>query len=193
MKIYTKTGDNGESGYIGGRLPKDHLLFEVVGTLDELNSILGIVQTQIKNEKLEIKNQFGIETIQSLIFSIGAIIAGGKSKVDFKEVTLNLEKDIDLMESSLEPLKNFILPGGSKIAAYIHHSRSICRRTERLMIKFKNSTDFNSLIDLKTYSLTKGKYAEIVKFINRLSDWMFVLARFINKKSAISETIWIGN
>lgn len=186
MKIYTKTGDKGETGYIGGRTSKSNLLFDVLGTLDELNSVLGIACAKAVKKKYLQKE---ILKIQSDIFAMGGIFAGSKIVFSFKNETKILEQSVDLMEKGLVPLKNFILPGGSILGAYLHHARSICRKAERAIIIFESSKDLKVL--RKTgYNPQNILFSEVKIYINRLSDWLFVAARWENKRRNAKETLW---
>ncbi len=186
MKIYTKTGDKGETGFIGGRASKSNLLFDVLGTLDELNSVLGIAVSKA-NAIEELKNM--MLKIQSAILTIGGFFAGSEFTYNLKNEVNVLEQSIDLMEKDLEPLKNFILPGSSNLGAYLHYARSICRRAERSIIIFEGSNDLNVL--RKTgYNPQNILFSEVKIYINRLSDWLFVAARWENKKRGVKETLW---
>lgn len=179
MKIYTKTGDTGETGYIGGRLSKSHLLFDVLGDLDEFNSTIGIIISKLFNSK-DLKNLSKLLLkLQNNVFSIGAYFSGAKLSLNLDSETKILENQIDNWEHSLIPLKNFILPSGNELVSYIHFARSICRRIERKMVKFfeNNKEDVNS--------------GSFLKYINRLSDWLFVLARFAGKTTGAKEVLWI--
>ncbi len=181
MKIYTKTGDKGQTGIIGKRISKASKLIDALGSLDELNASLGIVIYKVISEKTEQKLlkkiEKDLEDTQSIIFSIGGILAGGRIKLNLKLQTKKLESRMDKMDKELEPLQNFILPGGSNISSSLHLSRAICRRAERRLV------DYFEEISLKDES-------EILPFVNRLSDYFFTLARYINLKSGFKETIW---
>ncbi len=182
MKIYTKTGDKGETGIIGGRISKGSSVIETVGTFDELNSVIGMVVSKIRTLKSEIRNnsQFSnLQSIQNTIFDIGAYLAGGKLNSSLKSLTSSLEKEIDKMDKELKPLQNFILPGGSEISATIHLARAICRRAERQFVRMLESK----------YKLD-DEDKNILKFTNRLSDYLFVLARYVNKLSGDGEVVW---
>lgn len=180
MKIYTKTGDKGETGYIGGRVSKSSERIELVGNLDELNACLGLIVGKTKNDENFSKLNQKILKLQSSIFSLGAVIAGGKSEVNFKKETEKLEKEIDAMDKLLEPLKNFILPGGSEVAAHIHLSRTICRRAERQMVRYFDTINF-----------TDEASVNLLSYLNRLSDYLFVLARFVNKNLGEEDVVWV--
>jgi cob(I)alamin adenosyltransferase len=180
MKIYTKTGDKGETGLFGGeRVSKNSQRIAAYGTIDELNAYIGLAVTEVKdgNVKEDLLN------IQNKLFIVGTDLATPdnektkKLKIDrtpssFYEV---IEKLIDSYEVKLEELKNFILPGGSKGAALLHVSRTICRRAEREVVAL------NSEVKIEN---------NIIIFLNRLSDLLFVLSRFENKISSHPDIIW---
>lgn len=174
MSIYTKTGDKGTTGIRAGkRLPKDHIIIEVLGQIDELNSSLGF---SLNNRKLAPL----ITDIQNQLFYLAAEIAGSFSK-NFKidlNTTKNIEKLIDSIDKKLPPLKNFIFPGGSTTACSLFLSRAICRRLETAIVSLNKKTKLRP---------------EILSYINRLSDLLFILARYANKISKIKEEIWNAN
>lgn len=181
MKIYTKTGDKGETALFGGeRVSKDSLRLNAYGTLDELNSFIGFALTEVKSE--EIKDV--LIDIQSKLFVIGSDIAtpeiekNKKLKITRTPISFidEAEKCIDDFESKLDELKNFILPGGSRGAALLHICRTISRRAEREIVSLKNAEQIGE---------------NILIFLNRLSDLFFVLSRFENKYSNIPDTKWI--
>lgn len=180
MKIYTKTGDKGETGLFGGeRVPKDSIRIEAYGTIDELNSFVGLAIIDIKNK--EIKELLG--KIQNQLFTISADLATPENKKDKKlnisrtpeEFYIEIENAIDKFENQLTPLKNFILPGGSKGAALLHTCRTICRRAERRVVKLKNVENINENISI---------------YLNRISDLFFVLARYENFSSGVPDSKW---
>lgn len=180
MKIYTKTGDKGETGLFGaGRVPKDSLRIDAYGTIDELNSFIGLAITEIKDENLKKL----LLNIQNELFSIGTDLAtpdlGKDEKLNIKRISedyiLNLEKEIDKYEAELGTLKNFILPGGSKGASFLHVCRTICRRAERKVVSLSKKEKINENIQI---------------YLNRLSDLFFVLSRFENKVSNHPDIIW---
>lgn len=183
FKIYTKTGDDGTSGLIGGtRVKKSDQRLEAYGTVDELNSWIGLIKTI--SIEAEVDNT--LELIQNKLFVIGSKLATDYEKTANHQVSLrcnsqdidHLESEIDRMQSELPPLTNFILPGGNQFAAYTHLARTVCRRAERRI----------SILDVKITELKN-----IVIFINRLSDYLFVLARYINFKKGIEETKWLAD
>ncbi|MBI3534616.1 MAG: cob(I)yrinic acid a,c-diamide adenosyltransferase [Deltaproteobacteria bacterium] len=178
MKIYTKQGDAGETSLYGGeRVAKDHLRIKVYGTLDELNATLGIVLAQ-NNVQDELKTK--VFRIQNELFELGSELATptGK-KIGFlvlgEENVLCLEKEIDGMEKVLIPLKNFILPGGSPISSFLHLARAISRRAERELIALHKIEPVRSIV---------------LQYVNRLSDHLFVLARFANHLAKIHDVAW---
>ncbi|MSR67639.1 cob(I)yrinic acid a,c-diamide adenosyltransferase [Candidatus Peribacteria bacterium] len=175
MKIYTRTGDKGKTGLFGGqRVPKSALRLHAYGSLDELNACLGVVTSEDNLPKPLSKQ---IEEIQSLLFQIGADLATPlESSANILRMTeapaMQMEQWIDEMELSLSPLTRFILPGGSRAGAELHFARTICRRAERLIVE----------LDEKE-KITKT----IIVIINRLSDYLFVAARYANKKLSAEE------
>ncbi|KXK15684.1 MAG: ATP/cobalamin adenosyltransferase [Chloroflexi bacterium OLB15] len=178
MKIYTRTGDEGETSlFSGGRVRKDHLRVEAYGTVDELNSLLGLARA----ETLPDLAQQRLERIQNELFVIGADLATPmeSSPAWLKRLTMDviepLEIEIDEMTLELPALKNFILPGGTRAAATIHVARTVCRRAERLTIRLKSEESLNPAI---------------IVYLNRLSDWLFTLARWINLRAGEPETRW---
>jgi cob(I)alamin adenosyltransferase len=174
-KIYTKTGDDGKTGLgDGSRIDKFNLRIEGLGSIDELNSVIGI----IISEDISVLEAGWLEKIQHDLFDIG----GELSIPNFKKLTIIkvefLESNIDKMNKDLPPLKEFILPGGSRISAYTHLARTICRRVERNLFKL-NQGDKVNVVSLK--------------YINRLSDFLFVLARHLNKSKNIHDIFWKKN
>jgi cob(I)alamin adenosyltransferase len=180
MKIYTKTGDKGKTCLFGGkRVWKDDLRISAYGTVDELNSILGLAQTDIKNKELKKV----INCIQNELFVAGSDLAApfSKKKNVFKipriekTSTVALESLIDKYDTKLPSLKNFILPGGTKSAAILHMARTVCRRAEREAVALSRIDNIN---------------IEIIVYLNRLSDLLFVLARFENFSTKHPEIEW---
>jgi len=184
-KIYTRTGDQGESALLGSgqsRLPKDSLVFDVLGTLDELSSVIGIARSTCSFPEL-LKQ---LENIQCHLFDIGSCVAANNrsSYFVFNDTTLveNLEEQIDKMTEELPELRNFILPGGaSQTASYLHFSRAVCRRCERLLAKW-----------LKKQIEEQPPQQDTVMgiYINRLSDYLFTLARYITYKEGHQDIIY---
>lgn len=179
MKIYTKTGDSGESSLYGGRrAPKDDARFEAVGTVDELNALIGLIRSHVDGE---INQQ--LETVQYLLFTVGSHLAtpyeadaAPKTLPEFQSSNLQiLEQSIDEMEKHLSPLTAFILPSGFHIGSLTHVARAVCRRAERTVV---------------TLSRTAFVDPFILQYLNRLSDYLFVLARTINAQHNSTETLW---
>tara|TARA_B100000925_G_scaffold60728_1_gene40761 strand:- start:1228 stop:1764 length:537 start_codon:yes stop_codon:yes gene_type:complete len=178
MKIYTKKGDSGHTSLIDGQIVNKHnLSVDAYGTVDELNSFLGLLKDYIKDETIkDILNN-----IQPKLFSIGSILATGKNqdimekvKIEKKDVKY-IEFHIDSMNNELPELKNFIIPGGHKISSYSHVCRSICRRAERRISELNNEQSVDPII---------------LSYINRLSDFFFVLSRYLMYSDKIEETRW---
>jgi len=185
MKIYTKTGDKGDTGIVGGRIKKNSIIINTIGNFDELNASLGVVISLNKN--LNTQNFKTLIDAQNILFCIGSIISGTDIECDFTKKTRDLEKDIDLMNLELEVLTRFILPGGSVLSANIHLSRTICRRAERQLTAYIN--EFNNEKP-ETMNINTAKLPYIQKYINRLSDYLFVFARYKNKQSKIEDIYW---
>lgn len=185
MKIYTKTGDKGETSlFTGERILKNDTTIEALGTVDECNCAIGTaISLMPTNKELHsIKEQ--LETIQHALFDVGAAIATPRTKaVNSKlektrfgtEAIANLEKWIDQMESTLPPLKAFILPGGHSCGATLHLARSICRRAERCVLPLHLRADVST---------------DVMMYLNRLSDYLFVASRRINSLLKAPETQW---
>ncbi|PRY88469.1 cob(I)yrinic acid a,c-diamide adenosyltransferase [Mongoliibacter ruber] len=178
MKIYTKTGDTGKTSLLGGkRVSKADLRIDAYGTVDELNSFIGLLRDQEINQKRESL----LKEVQDRLFTIGATLATEPGKENVKRPDLHeedlvlLEKEIDEMESQLPQLKHFILPGGHPVVSYCHIARTICRRTERCVI---------DLMEIEVVDET------IVKYLNRLSDYLFVLGRLIAQELGVEEVTW---
>lgn len=177
MPIYTKEGDKGETMVLGGmRRPKDDDRIEAYGQIDELNAILGIV---ISFSEVQEVNDI-LKDIQKDLFIIGAELAtvtGQKRVVLSLQRVEKVEKTIDKIDSTLPVLKHFILPGGSKTAALLHLARAVCRRAERRVVTLLRNEKINEAI---------------VIYLNRLSDLLFVLARYVNRKKRVPEMLWRG-
>jgi len=182
MKIYTKRGDKGETSLIGGtRVPKHHTRIEAYGTVDELNSYMGLIQSQPVMEKIpELQKQ--ILAIQNQLFSLGSILASDpkKSRMKLPEIVEAdieaLEKSIDEMEGELQPLRNFVLPGGHPANAMAHLARTVCRRAERRVVALNETEEVLNPVS--------------IQFLNRLSDWLFVLSRYISHHAGAEEILW---
>lgn len=186
-KIYTKTGDKGTTALFGGkRVSKDFEQIEAYGNIDELNSFVGLLRDYLE-ETGSFQNIIDeLIFIQDRLFSIGSHLATEFDKLEKLKEHLpplnnddiqKLEKNIDAMESELEPMKYFILPGGNKIVSYCHIARCVCRRAERSIVKF---THIQSEIE-----------PHILPYLNRLSDYFFVLARYLTKKLGAKEIPWV--
>ena len=179
MKIYTKTGDKGQTSLIGGtRVPKHHLRIETYGTVDELNSYIGLIRCQ----DIEVHHQVLLKEVQDRLFTVGASLAADPEKSQMKIPDLH-DSDIDLLESEMDTmnellpaLKHFVLPGGNTIVSYCHLARCVCRRAERLAVALTE----NSFVDER-----------IIVYLNRLSDYLFVLARKLNMDFKAEESVWI--
>jgi cob(I)alamin adenosyltransferase len=179
MKIYTKTGDKGETSLIGGtRVPKFHLRIECYGTVDELNSYIGLIQCQ----PIDTHAQQILKEIQDRLFTIGASLAADpdRSRMQLPDLTPEditlLETEMDVMNEVLPELKHFVLPGGNTIVSYCHIARCICRRTERLTVQLASE----SIVD-----------NHITIYLNRLSDYLFVLGRKVAFDLKSKENIWL--
>lgn len=173
MKIYTRTGDAGTTSIVGGsRLPKDAPRIEAYGTIDELNSYLGLIVTDAATPAPE---RSLLIKVQNTLFNIGGYLAGipdpGVTDLDIKE----LEDSVDSMDRQLPPLHNFILPGGTKLAAHAHVARTICRRAERRIISLAADMELSPVM---------------MAFINRLSDWLYTFARYANLQAQVAENFW---
>lgn len=179
FKIYTKTGDKGETSLIGGtRLPKHHIRIEAYGTVDELNSFLGLIRDSIHEKEL-----FDLLiAIQDRLFTIGSHLASDPEK-DIKmklpeineEDVLILEKAIDKMNETLPEMKSFVLPGGHTVVSYCHVARCVCRRAERAVLKLAENEKVEEII---------------YKYLNRLSDYLFVLSRKLTIDFKANEIPW---
>ncbi|EPG66864.1 cob(I)yrinic acid a,c-diamide adenosyltransferase [Leptospira wolffii] len=178
MKIYTKKGDTGTTSLASGsRVSKSDKRVELYGTADELNSSLGVALSFLRADS---SLRPGLERIQNLLFELGSELAGFRKKDDtsciLEDDILSLEKEIDLWQESLVPLKNFILPGGSAPSSFLHISRTLARRLERDLVRYKEEG--------------AEVFPENLRFLNRLSDYLFVAARFANFESKIEEPQW---
>ena len=180
MKIYTKGGDKGETGLYGGeRVSKDSLRIETYGTVDELNSFVGLTLSEVSDS--EIKKL--LKQIQNTLFVLGSDLStpdNEKNKAhQIPRITRSnyeeIEREIDKFDARLDELRNFILPGGSKGAALLHICRTVCRRAERRVVSLKNKVNLNP---------------DIIILLNRLSDLFFVLARYENKISGTEDVKW---
>ena len=178
MKIYTKTGDKGETSLIGGvRVPKDHIRIEAYGTIDELNSWIGLV----KDQEIKVAHKTVLTEIQDRLFTIGSSLASDPEKSRMKIPDLKdddvklLENEIDAMTAFLPEMKSFILPGGHTVVSFCHLARCVCRRAERLSITLSGTSPIEPLI---------------IIYLNRLSDYLFTLSRALSKDFAAPESPW---
>lgn len=187
MKIYTKTGDKGTTSLFGGsRVPKHHIRIESYGTVDELNSHIGLIRSQ---PELDARSKETLIHIQNKLFTLGATLAtdpkkavlkSGKERLNIPRVTEGdvelLENEIDLMNNALPPITHFVLPGGNSVVAFCHIARCVCRRAERIS---------THLAESETVDPT------IIQYLNRLSDYLFVLARKLSYSTQAEEIKWI--
>lgn len=186
MKIYTKTGDKGTTALFGGtRVPKHHIRIDSYGTVDELNSNLGM----LRDQEIDEHSYKTLLIIQDKLFTLGAILAtdpekamlkNGKERLNIPKITIEdielLEQEIDSMNASLPPMTHFILPGGHQTVSFCHISRCVCRRAERLAA---------ALFELEPFD------EKVLQYLNRLSDYLFVLARKLSKDLQAREIQWI--
>ena len=187
MKIYTKTGDEGKTGLIGGtRVPKHHLRIECYGTVDELNSYIGL----LRDQNIDSHYKSILTTIQNNLFTLGAMLAtdpekailkSGKERLDIERIEEAdiqlLEQEMDTMDGVLAPMTHFILPGGHQTVSICHITRCICRRAERLATALHDISPVEPLI---------------LVYLNRLSDYFFVLARKLTLDLSAEEVPWIA-
>lgn len=180
MKIYTKTGDDGTTGlFAGDRVAKDHPRICAYGTVDELNSVLGLAIIEVTGKNPELDEILG--RLQNELFVLGGDLATPVQteypvpRIETSHVN-QIEKDIDALETSLEPLKQFVLPGGCKLSAFLHLARTVCRRAEREMIRLQREEKVGDLAMI---------------YLNRLSDLLFVMARKANLDEGIKDVPWV--
>lgn len=181
-KIYTRTGDEGETSLLGGRrVRKDNLRIEAIGSVDEVNAALGVVRAELARSGVDLGGlDQELGEIQHRLFDLGAELAA-TSASETRNAALGeaqvarLESLIDRYELQLEPLRAFILPGGTPAASQLHLARCICRRSER------------RLVQLAAVESVRG---EVLQYINRLSDLLFVLARVVNRSNQVPDVIW---
>jgi cob(I)alamin adenosyltransferase len=178
MKIYTRGGDEGKTAlFAGGRVSKNHARLHAYGTVDELNSVLGVVLAGGTPEALTAP----LQRVQGELFIVGADLATPLEAASnyvvrvSAQLTTTLETEIDEWDAQLPPLKHFILPGGTLCAALLHQARTICRRAERWVVALQDSEEING---------------ETLRYLNRLSDWLFVAARYANHAANMPEVIW---
>ncbi len=186
MKVYTKTGDKGTTALFGGtRVPKHHIRIESYGTVDELNSHIGL----IRDQAIESDHRQFLITIQNKLFTLGAILAtppekavlkNGKERLNIQKITdddlADLENKIDEMESDLPQMTHFVLPGGHPTVSYCHIARCVCRRAERLATHLHEIDPTDE---------------QVLKYLNRLSDYLFVLARKLSHELKAEEVKWV--
>jgi len=184
MKIYTKTGDDGSTGLFGGtRVPKHDARVNAYGTVDELNSVLGLAAAEEGDARIRAM----LAPHQVELFNLGSLLASGESMGAglpplSAELVQEMERQIDAADAELAPLKNFILPGGSKQAALLHLARTVCRRAER-----ETSGVREHFVKLAP-RLMPG-----IRYLNRLSDWLFTLARLSNHRAGLKDVPWTPN
>jgi cob(I)alamin adenosyltransferase len=177
-KIYTKTGDKGMTSLIGGtRISKDHLKIETYGTVDELNAWIGVLRDMPEN----ISRKDILKEIQDRLFTLGADLAAEPEQTKKKipdlfdaDIAL-LEKEMDSMNEEIPPLRAFVLPGGHQSVSFAHVARTVCRRAERHVIRLSREEEVNPLI---------------IKYLNRLSDYLFVVSRKITQELGTEEVAW---
>ncbi|MEP2934926.1 MAG: cob(I)yrinic acid a,c-diamide adenosyltransferase [Gilvibacter sp.] len=186
MKIYTKTGDKGTTALFGGtRVPKHHIRIESYGTIDELNSYIGL----IRDQDIAQVYQAALIKIQDQLFTVGAILAtdpekatlkSGKDRLNIPKISqediADLEMQMDLMDEQLPPMTHFVLPGGHQTVSFCHIARCVCRRGERL------ATQLNEISPVDS---------SVLQYLNRLSDYLFVLARMLSHELKAEEIKWI--
>jgi cob(I)alamin adenosyltransferase len=186
-KIYTRTGDKGLTALVGGkRVPKESARLEAYGTIDELNAIIGIVRTYLPEYRTKFGDDYesyseSLRRIQNELFDVGSELA---TPADFSYPQMHkmgvgevkkLEAEMDAMEKELEPLKSFTLPGGGVLNAFLHQARTVCRRAERVCWRLKREEDIND---------------QLIIYVNRLSDHLFVQSRWVAKRLGEPEFLW---
>lgn len=175
MKIYTKTGDSGNTSLYGGkRVPKSHLRVNAYGSIDELNSILGIVLAKLNNKKIEVF----VNEVQRDLLSIGSNLSGAPVSLGkISQRVEEMENVIDSLDKELPKLSNFILPEGTETACFLFFARAVARRAERELVALTNEESVDG---------------NIIAYLNRLSDLLYVVARYLNYKAGVTETVWKG-
>ncbi len=184
-KIYTRQGDKGQTQLVGGtQVPKDSLRIEAYGTVDELMSVIGLAVEALREaSQVELRQVVShLKQIQNKLFDTGSVLASDPKKMEEKMRVLigpddatALEQEIDRMNESLPALKSFVLPGGSQAAAALHLARTVCRRGERIVVALQRQEDVP---------------AAVLIFLNRLSDYLFVLSRYVNQRLGREEVLW---
>lgn len=181
MKLYTRTGDDGTTGLIGGRrTAKDDLQIDCYGTVDELNAVIGLVRSGADPWLGGL-----LEPVQNELFIVGShlALADGQDPADWKlpgigkPMIARLEKEIDRAEEELPKLRNFIVPGGTETASRLHVARTVCRRAERLIVNFARERKLEPVM---------------LEYLNRLSDWLFAHARLANHRAGVNDVTWTG-
>jgi cob(I)alamin adenosyltransferase len=181
-RVYTRRGDTGQTSLVGGqRLPKNHLRIEAYGTVDELNSFIGLARESARQlPDLDLI----LRRVQHELFNLGSILATLPEDVHPKQARITtaeseqLEREIDRMNEGLPPLRSFVLPGGSRLNAELHICRTVCRRAERICVSLSATTEVDEAI---------------LKYLNRLSDALFVWSRWANHRLGVPETLWEPN
>lgn len=182
-KVYTKTGDNGQTGLAGNiRLSKTSPRIVAIGDIDELNAFIGLVISNFPKQKKLLPLRNKLSHIQNELFNLGAQLAilpakrrSNTPRIDNSDVQ-RLEKEIDMMNTTLHYLNSFILPGGHPTAALLHVTRTVCRRAERSLILLNNKQKLDHTM---------------IPYLNRLSDWLFVASRYVNKHTKQKEVLWL--
>ncbi len=177
--IYTRTGDGGKTSLVGGtRVPKTHVRLEAYGTVDELNSFLGLLAARLPDGE----DKAFVQWIQDTLFVVGSYLATDGEKTELRKASIvtpeqveKMEREIDRLDSLLPPLKAFVLPGGDEVAALCHVCRTVCRRAERRILALAEEVPVSG---------------ELLAYINRLSDYLFVLSRKINQDNKKEEIFW---
>ena len=183
MKIYTKTGDKGETGLFGGkRVRKDNARVEAYGAIDETNSVIGVARSYIHEGSSGSREALGyidsvLEVVQNKLFAIGALLAGSEDPAyAVKDADIEfLEKCIDRVDESVQPIRNFILPFGTDLSARLHFARTVSRRAERRIVALASIEPVDP---------------NVIVYANRLSDFLFTLARYANKAQGVPDTLW---
>lgn len=178
MKIYTKQGDGGETGLVGGeRAGKDELVFQTLGDIDEFNAVLGLALIHGKG----MEGEAILRRLQRALFALGAELASPDDRwvaQDLEALTTDMEDWIDVHTKVLPPLKNFVLPGGTMTSATLHQARAACRRAERSIVAFGRQ---------------KAARPAVLAFINRTSDFLFCAARYANHEAGVADVTWSGD
>jgi cob(I)alamin adenosyltransferase len=201
-KVYTKAGDKGKTSLIGGaRVSKAELRLDAYGTIDELNSVLGILHAEVASDLAVIQPRESesvsriLHLIQHDLFEVGshlacedAVARANLPCVNTGQVTM-LERAMDAYSAELSELKHFVLPGGARSAAFAHLARTVCRRAERLCVRL-DETAIGEKMEASTNDSTAEVDAVVIQYLNRLSDYLFVLSRHLNRLLGVDEPIW---